>query len=142
MSGSLTRPRFAERWQLPLAWIALVLVEVTTQLALKFAGARIGPFDFSVGAIARAVACGWLWLALAAYLGGFVAWMLILRQTDLSRAYPASAVVFVAVMLSSWLVLHEPIHGLHLLGAGVIVLGILQLGAGAATETRTKYLEE
>ncbi len=142
MNGARAGLPVAPRWQLPLAWIALVLVEVITQLALKFAGARIGPFDFSSAAILRAVSCGWLWLALVAYLCGFVAWMLILRRTDLSRAYPASAVVFVAVMLASWLVLHEPIHGLHLLGAGVIVLGILQLGSGADRTRHPDHREE
>jgi drug/metabolite transporter (DMT)-like permease len=54
--------------------------------------------------------------------------MLILRHSDLSRAFPTSAIVFVAVMVASWLVLHEPIGAIQLLGAAVIVAGILQLG--------------
>ncbi len=110
------------------AWIGLVLVEVITQLAFKFSGQVTGAFDFSPHAFALALTSPWLWVALAGYLAGFVAWMVILSRSDLSRAFPASAVVFVAVILASWLVLHESIGGLQIAGAAVIVAGILQLG--------------
>ncbi len=111
-----------------LAWIALVAVELLTQLSLKFAGKATGGFDFSAHAFALALASGWLWLAIASYCGCFIVWMLILRHSDLSRAYPTSAIVFVAIMFASWLVLHEAIGAIQLLGAAVIVAGILQLG--------------
>ncbi len=142
-AARLHRPR----GPLALAWIALVAVEVTTQLAFKFSASHTGAFDFSAHAFALALTSAWLWIALGGYCAGFVAWMLILRDTDLSRAFPASAIVFVAVMLASWLVLHEPIGGLQLAGAAVIVTGILQLGrdgpvgpplaAPVATPTKT-----
>ena len=110
------------------AWAGLVLIEVITQLAFKFSGQVTGAFDFSSHAIGLALSSGWLWVALAGYLAGFVAWMVILSHSDLARAYPASAVVFVAVILASWLVLRESIGGLQIAGAAVIVAGILQLG--------------
>jgi drug/metabolite transporter (DMT)-like permease len=126
--GAADRPRRL----LALAWIALVAVEVVTQLALKFAGKATGGFDFSAHAFRLALASGWLWLAIATYCSGFFLWMLILRHSDLSRAFPTSAIVFVAVMLASWLQLHEPIGGVQLVGATIIVAGILQLGRSGA----------
>lgn len=117
------------RLRLLLPWLALIGVEVLTQLALKFAGQATGAFDFSRAAFARAVSDGWMWLAVACYVAGFLAWMLILRQMRLSHAYPASAIVFVAVMLSSWLFLHEAITVRQWIGAAIIVAGILQLGS-------------
>ncbi len=116
------------RKMLVLAWLALVAVEIVTQLSLKFAGKATGSFDFSAHAFALARGSGWLGRAIASYCGCFVVWMLILRHSDLSRAFPTSAIVFVAVMFASWLVLHEPIGAMQLLGAAVIVAGILQLG--------------
>ena len=114
------------------AWIGLVAVEVATQLAFKFSSARAGAFDFSAQAIARALGSPWLWIALCGYCAGFVAWMIILRESDLSRAFPASAIVFVAVMLASWLVLRESIGAVQMAGAAVIVAGILQLGRSSS----------
>jgi drug/metabolite transporter (DMT)-like permease len=110
------------------AWIALVAVEVTTQLAFKFLGSHTGAFDFSAHAFGLAITSVWLWVALCGYCAGFVTWMLILRDSDLSRAFPASAIVFVAVILAAWLVLGESIGGVQMIGAAVIVAGILQLG--------------
>ena len=115
------------RRMLVVAWLALVMVEIVTQLSLKFAGQATGGFDFSAHAFARALGSGWLWLAIVSYFGCFLLWMLILRHSDLSRAFPTSAIVFVAVMLTSLLVLHEPIGIVQLLGAAIIVTGILQL---------------
>ena len=121
---------------LAFAWVAMVCIEILTQLALKFAGGRTGPFDFSAHAFALAVTSGWLWVAVASYCALFLAWMLILRHSDLSRAFPTTAIVFVAVMFASWLVLHEPIGAIQLVGAAVIVAGILQLGRDGPAGTQ------
>ena len=120
---------------LALARMALVVFEIVTQLSLKFAGRATGEFDFSGHAFALALGTGWLWLAIASYFGCFLVWMLILRHSDLSRAFPTSAIVFIAVMLASLLVLHEPIGMMQLLGAGVIVAGILQLHQADPTDS-------
>lgn len=125
-----------------LPWAVLVCVEVLTQLALKFASRKLGVFDFSLQAIYGAIACPWLWVALASYLAGFVAWMTILARSELSRAYPTSAIVFVAVMLVSLLALNEPISIVQGLGAAIIVAGILQLGRADAAETAARVPTE
>jgi multidrug transporter EmrE-like cation transporter len=125
--------RWHPRRVLTLAWIALIGAEILTQLSLKFAGQDTGGFDFSAPAFVRAVGSGWLWIAIASYCAIFLAWMLILRDSDLSRAFPTSAIVFVAVMLASSLVLHEPMGAMQMLGAAVIVAGILQLRQAEST---------
>ena len=126
--------RRSERRVLGLAWLALVGIEVLTQLSLKFAGRATGAFDFSAHAFGLAVRSGWLWIAAVSYVAGFLTWMLILGRTQLSRAYPMSAIVFVAMMVVSWLVLHESIGGFQAVGAVLIVLGILQLGGAEAAQ--------
>jgi len=125
------------RGMLAIAWVAMVAIEVLTQLSLKFAGKATGGFDFSSHAFALAIASGWLWMAFACYCATFLAWMLILGHSNLSRAFPTSAIVFVAVMLASWLVLHEPIGLVQIIGAVVIVTGILQLGTDESTAAQT-----
>lgn len=127
---------------LAFAWVAMVAIEVLTQLSLKFAGKATGGFDFSAHAFALAIGSGWLWIALAGYCAIFLVWMLILGQSELSRAFPTTAIVFVAVMLASWLVLHEPIGAVQIIGAAVIVAGILQLGADASVAAPTPTITE
>ena len=55
--------------------------------------------------------------------------MLILRKSRLSQAFPTSAIVFVGVMFSSWLVLGEALTWNMLAGAMLITGGILLLGS-------------
>ncbi|MBS0193754.1 MAG: EamA family transporter [Proteobacteria bacterium] len=133
------------RSALVAAWVVLVGIEVVTQLAFKFAGHATGDFDFSGAAFARAASAPWLWVAVGGYCAGFLAWMLILRHMRLSRAYPASAIVFVAVMVASLLVLGESIATVQWIGATIIVAGILLLGraveATSTTPARTNPTE-
>jgi drug/metabolite transporter (DMT)-like permease len=54
--------------------------------------------------------------------------MTILRKSSLSAAFATSAIVFVGVMLASWLVFGERIGFWQLVGCAIIVAGILSLG--------------
>jgi len=117
------------RSSLWLAWLTLVGCEMLCQVALKFAGRATGEFDFSLAGFARALSSPWLWTAIGTYVCGFLAWMLILRKSRLSQAFPTSAIVFVGVMFSSWLVLGEALTWNMLAGAMLITGGILLLGS-------------
>ena len=90
-------------------------------------------FDFSPQAFSHAIVTPALWIGIGCYVGAFAAWMTILRKSTLSAAFAMSAIVFVAVMFASWWVFGEHIGGMQLLGAAVIVAGILMLGADDAT---------
>ncbi len=115
-----------------LAWGVLLVFETVCQISLKLAGRATGEFDFSIAAFRHALGTPWLYVAIVCYVGAFLAWMTILRQSTLSAAFTTSALVFVAVMISSWLVFGEYIGALQLVGSGVIVAGILMLGADDA----------
>ena len=68
------------RGALALAWLALVGIEILTQLSLKAAGRKTGRFDFSLHAFQSALGCGWLWVGIASYCAGFFTWMFILAR--------------------------------------------------------------
>lgn len=118
----------AVRRRLAVAWACLVACEVLCQVALKLAGQATGAFDFSARAFLAAATAPWLWVALGCYVGGFVTWMVILKRSSLSAAFPTSAIVFVAVIVASRVVFHEALTPLHLVGCAVIVGGIVLLG--------------
>ena len=115
-----------------IAWTALLGFETLCQISLKYAGLANADFDFSPAAFARAIVTPPLWVAIGCYIGAFVAWMTILRKSTLSAAFATSAIVFVAVMFASWWVFGEHIGALQLIGAAIIVGGILLLGADDA----------
>jgi multidrug transporter EmrE-like cation transporter len=125
------RSRTTRLSPLLLAWALLITVETLGQVSLKFAGTRVGAFELSRHSILLALSTPWLWLGLACYLGQFVIWMRILEKSALSRAFPTSAIAFVAIMLASWAVFSDPMGWEKILGSAIIVAGILLLGGDA-----------
>lgn len=111
-------------------WALLIATESAGQLFTKVAGDQLGPMDFSWQWLADVSRNPGILAAIASYLGAFFVWMLILRRSSLSLAFPLSSLVFVAVLLGSWLGLGEHISVLHWVGVVVIIGGIALLAEG------------
>ena len=111
-------------------WALLIATESAGQLFTKVAGDQLGPMDFSWQWLADVARNPGILAAIASYLGAFFVWMLILRRSSLSLAFPLSSLVFVAVLLGSWLGLGEHISVLHWGGVVVIIGGIALLAEG------------
>ncbi len=116
-----------------IAWLLLLACETICQVSLKKAGLETGAFDFSRQAFLNALRTSWLWMAIGCYVGAFLSWITILRNSTLSAAFATSAIVFVAVMSSSWLFFGERIGVMQLLGSLIILVGIVMLGADEAS---------
>ena len=63
--------------------------------------------------------------ALLLYAGTTVLWVFVLRQLPLSVAYPIYAVSFLIVPVLSFVVLGEPLTAKTIVGAAMIVAGIV-----------------
>ncbi len=111
-------------------WALLILTESAGQLFTKVAGDQIGQMDFSWQWLAAVAVNPGIIAAIACYIGAFFVWMLILRRSSLSLAFPLSSLVFVVVLLGSWLGLGEHISFLHWVGVVVIIGGIALLAEG------------
>ncbi|AZE65453.1 EamA-like transporter family protein [Pseudomonas synxantha] len=111
-------------------WALLIATESAGQLFTKVAGDQLGQMDFTWQWLADVARNTGILAAIASYLGAFFVWMLILRRSSLSLAFPLSSLVFVAVLLGSWLGLGEHISLLHWVGVMVIVAGIVLLAEG------------
>ncbi|MGH8191248.1 MAG: DMT family transporter [Rhodanobacteraceae bacterium] len=123
-----------QRWTpLILAWAILLAVETLGQVALRTAGIETGAFELDRTSVLAAISTPWLWVGLACYLGQFAVWMTILEKLTLSTAFPATAIVFVVVMVTSWAVFGDPMGWAKILGSAIIVAGILLLGSDAQT---------
>ena len=111
-------------------WALLIALESSGQIATKVGGDQLGQMDFSLQWLQAVMLNPGVWVAIACYIGAFFVWMLILRRSSLSLAFPLSSLVFVGVLLGSWLGLGEHISALHWFGVAVIIGGIALLAEG------------
>ena len=122
-----------ERLGTVVLWVLLIGLESAGQIATKVGGDELGLMDFNLQWLLAVAANTGVWLAIACYIAAFFVWMLILRRSHLSLAFPLSSLVFVGVLLGSWLWLGEHISVLHWLGVAVIMAGIVLLAGGEET---------
>ncbi|HEY2394534.1 MAG TPA: GNAT family N-acetyltransferase [Rudaea sp.] len=111
------------------AWCAFLACAALSQVAFKYAALQTGAFEFSVQWFVAALGTGWLWVSVASHVGEFLLWMTILSKSNLSSAFATSAVLFIVVMLASWLLFAEPLGWHKVIGSLVILAGIVLLGA-------------
>ncbi|MFJ7885160.1 transporter [Pseudomonas sp. NPDC096917] len=111
-------------------WALLIALESGGQIATKVGGDQLGQMDFTLQWLQAVMLNPGVWVAIACYIGAFFVWMLILRRSSLSLAFPLSSLVFVGVLLGSWLGLGEHISALHWVGVAVIIGGIALLAEG------------
>ena len=111
-------------------WALLIALESGGQIATKVGGDQLGQMDFTLQWLHAVMLNSGVWVAIACYIGAFFVWMLILRRSSLSLAFPLSSLVFVGVLLGSWLGLGEHISALHWAGVAVIIAGIALLAEG------------
>lgn len=75
----------------------------------------------------------WMAAALTLYTAATVLWVLILRSTPISIAYPFVALGFVLVPLAGHLLFDERLSLATIAGCGLIVTGVLVIAAGASS---------
>ena len=57
-------------------------------------------------------------------MGGTVFWLTALSRVDLSYAYPFASLSYVVMLTASWLLFHEDISAVRLLGTLIVGLGV------------------
>ncbi len=110
------------------SWGVLLVLGAFCQIAIKYAGLETGPFDFSPHAFAAAASSPWLWTGVACYVGEFLVWMVILRHSALSSAFPTGAISLIVLLFASHWLFAEPVGWPKVVGSAMIVAGVLLLG--------------
>jgi len=109
-------------------WTLFLAIECTAQMSLKLGSSSLESLDFGREWLTVAIESPWVQLGIVCYLLAFVFWMLILDKMELSLAFPLSGMVYVVVMAASAFGLHEALTPLHMLGVGMIVIGVCVMG--------------
>ncbi len=73
----------------------------------------------------------YLLVALLIYFGSTLWWVIVLRDTPLSRAYPFMALSFIYVPLLSWIFFRDPMTIRTFLGTLCIVAGLITITTAA-----------
>lgn len=109
-------------------------VDTATQLAFKGAAEAIGDIPLGLDFLVAAAGTAFAWLAVGLYLATYVLWMLVLRNTALSRAFPLTALSYVSVPLFAWLAFGEAVDARTAAGIALILVGVALVGHGEDAE--------
>ncbi|MEO8557784.1 MAG: hypothetical protein ABI439_01890 [Rhodospirillales bacterium] len=108
-------------------WALLIAFETGSQLSLKAGSLGLAGETLQAMWFVDIASRPLIWLGVACYIAAFVMWMTILSRLPLGVAFPASAMVFIAVVLSSYFVFGETIGAWQLVGFAMILGGVLLL---------------
>jgi len=75
--------------------------------------------------VVTAAATPFVWLGLTVFGISALAWMATLSRVPLSIAYPFNALGFLAILISSALILHERTNIWTWVGTGTVVIGLI-----------------
>lgn len=121
-----------------LLWlIPAMLFSTTGELFLKRGMNEVGSFDFvAVSAIVptflRILSNPNIWLGFIGFGGGSIFWLSVISRVPLSLAYPMLGLMYVIVVVESWIFLGEGLQPLRVIGALIVGLGVALVGLGSA----------
>lgn len=99
------------------------------QILLKKGMGSMGPITLTLqglpGTIWRIGTNLYVIGGLLIYVSGTVFWLAALSRVDLSYAYPFASLSYVIMLAASWLLFHEDITLLRVVGTVVVAIGVL-----------------
>jgi drug/metabolite transporter (DMT)-like permease len=110
-------------------WILFIVVETATQVAFKYAGATLDDRSGLLHLVTQALATPVVLLGFGLYFAGFLVWMTILKDVDLGRAFPMTAIIYVSTLAAAVILFHERLNATRIAGVVVIALGVALLAS-------------
>jgi multidrug transporter EmrE-like cation transporter len=117
--------------ELVLLLLLWTVCEALGQLLFKHGMDRLeeGGDGFSLRVLGRALGSPVIWAGIIVHAAEFAIWLEILGQAPLSVAFPLESISYVTVVGASRLILREHVPPRRWAGIGLIVTGIVILGA-------------
>jgi undecaprenyl phosphate-alpha-L-ara4N flippase subunit ArnE len=107
-----------------IVFLVLIPLAISAgQILFKIASRSVGSPDLT--GIAELAFNPWLLSALALYGTATVAWIFVIRDVPIAKAYLFMSLTFVAVPIIAYLTLGEPVSLRHALGTAIIIAGIV-----------------
>ena len=122
-----------------IGFVALIAFDTLSQVCFKMTAIQAEPFNADVAWLLRVVTGPWVYGAIVGYLGAFFTWMTLLRHAPIGPAFAASHLEVVGVMIISVPVFGEPLNALQLLGAALIITGVVCLAFGETSDAHVPH---
>ncbi|RZS78256.1 DMT family transporter [Pigmentiphaga kullae] len=119
----------------------LMAFDTLAQISFKYAANHAMPLAADLDWLMRVFGQPWIYGAFVGYIGAFFTWMSLLKRAPIGPAFAASHLEVVTVMLVSVWLFDEHITANQMLGALLIIGGIVCLAFGEASESRRLHPE-
>lgn len=117
-----------------LGFFVLIAFDTFSQICFKMAATHAEPFLIETEWLFRVLGTPWVYGAVIGYLGAFVTWMTLLRHAPVGPAFAASHLEVVGVMIISVPLFGEALSPMQMLGALLVVAGVVCLAMGETSE--------
>lgn len=111
-----------------VGFLLLMAFDTLTQICFKIAGNHALPVEVSQAWLLRVFSEPWVYGSVVGYIGAFFTWMSLLKHAPIGPAFAASHLEVVSVLLLSVWLFNEPLTISKVLGALLILAGIVCLG--------------
>lgn len=119
-----------------IGFFIVMTLDTIAQVSFKMAGMDTHPtLDWSW--IARVAANKWTYGAIFGYVGAFITWMSLLKHVPVGPAFAATHLYVVSTAIVSCLYFGEKLSLIQILGALLIVAGILVLAYGQEKDSKS-----
>lgn len=110
-----------------VGFLLLMTFDTLSQVSFKYVGQHAGEPEMSFAWLSSLAGSGWLYAAIAGYVGAFLTWMSLLQRAPIGPAFAASHLEVVSVLLLSIYLFGEHVGAAQWTGAVLILLGIVCL---------------
>ena len=110
-----------------ISFIILMSFDTLAQISFKFASIHAMPLTYDMAWLIRILSHYWIYGAIIGYIGAFFTWMTLLKHAPVGPAFAASHLELISVTLLSIWLFNEPLTFAKVLGATLILIGVLFL---------------
>jgi drug/metabolite transporter (DMT)-like permease len=112
--------------RLLLSWFLFLAVETATQVTFKIGGAALDATD-GPWRLLQSAFSPWVVGGFCLYFGCFLLWMSILKDADLGRAFPMTALIYLCTLSAAIFLFHEVLTPMRIVGIIAIIVGVVVL---------------
>jgi len=110
-----------------IGFMFLLAFDTMGQISFKMTAEEAMPLASGIDWLLRVLATPWVYVAICGYLGAFFTWMTLLRRAPVGPAFAAAHMEVVSVMIASYFIFGEKPDAPRLIGAALIICGIITL---------------
>lgn len=117
-----------------LAWlIPAMLLTTTGELFLKRGMTQVGVLDFTatdtlIPMFIKIFKNPNIWVGFIGFGLGSIFWLSVISRVPLSLAYPMLGLMYVIIVVESWIFLGEGLHPLRVIGSIIVGIGVAIVG--------------